>query len=81
MKQMTVNATKDEIIVSVFDYIETKAPVHSDKAVSLLSDLAKFYGIPLKKVAKIDLKRALRSFILNEQGYITTINQLYYSLV
>lgn len=78
---MTTNATKDEIIVSIFDFMETKATIHRDKAVSLLSDFAKFYGIPLKKVAKIDLKRAFRSFVLNEQGYITTINQLYYSLI
>lgn len=81
MKQTTANSTKDEIILSVFDYMETKSTVHRDKAVSLLSDLAKFYGVPLRKVAKIDLKKAFRSFIANESGYITTINQLYYSLL
>lgn len=81
MKQMYANAMKDEILLSVFDFIETKAPVHRTNAVSLLVDFAKFYGVPLKKVAKIDLKKAFRLFISNENGYITTINQLYYSLL
>jgi GTP cyclohydrolase FolE2 len=72
---------KDEIILTVFDFIETKQNQFAIKAKELLEMFAKEYHVPIKKtVKKPDLKQAVRAFIDNGKGYVETIPNLYNAL-
>lgn len=71
---------KDKIIFNVFMFLDTKDLIYKQAAIDLLTEFAKTYHIPIKKVAKIPLKTAFTEFILNENGYIITINKLIFSL-
>lgn len=81
MKESAAHGIKSRIIVHVLDFLDTKEPEHKKKALEELSEYAKFYRVPLRRqVVSLDLKKTLRKFILNREGYITTLPNLYNSL-
>ena len=68
---------KSKIIVSVLDKLDGKdVDIFVD-----LNEFAKHYHVNLKaRPLKMDLKKALRMFIVNDIGYNETINYLYTAL-
>ena len=72
---------KENTIVCVLDFLDIKNPKYKDKAINLLIEFAKHYNIPLKRKDGIPkIKIHLRQFILNDEGYMITISNLYNSL-
>ena len=71
---------KDKIIYHVLEFIDTSDLSHANTAKTLLQDLAKEYHLKIAKTAKIDIKRALKEFVLNGKGYVETISRLYNSI-
>lgn len=80
MKQQKANSIKSKIIIECLDYLETSDNQHRLKAVELLKELASYYNVFLNKQPKADLKQSLRQFILNNEGYNTTLRTLYFAL-
>lgn len=80
MKQIKAEAIKSQIIIECLDLLETGNDKHRLKALELLKDFASFYNVFLNKQSKADLKQSLRKFILNTEGYNTTLRTLYFAL-
>jgi hypothetical protein len=80
MKQIKADSIKSQIIIACLDYLETNEDMHKSKAIDLLKELASHYNVFLNKQSKSDLKQSLRRFILNNEGYNTTLRALYFSL-
>ena len=80
--QAQAEQCKSLVIIHCLDFLEIKVKEDKIEAIKHLKEFAKFYNIPLKrKLIKPDLKKSLRKFILNHEGYIETIPNLYNSLV
>ena len=81
MKDSAARQTKSIIIVILMEYLEDNERAKVKLAIEELSKYAKFYKIPLRKKAVApNVKKHLKEFILNNEGYITTIANLYNSL-
>jgi hypothetical protein len=80
MKQSKADLIKSYLIIECLDFIDTKDSIHKEKAIGLLKELASYYNISLSKKNRASLKIALRKFIINNEGYITTLCGLYSSL-
>ena len=78
---MKVNNLKDNIIINVFDYLDIKNDDCKIIAIKDLKLFAKHYHVVLSKKTNIELKKAFREFIINKNGYNTTINNLYHCLI
>jgi hypothetical protein len=72
---------KSQIIIHVLDFIEHGEKEYRKQATEKIHEFAKFYTVPLKRKAmNPEIKEHLRKFILNIEGYMTTIPNLYNSL-
>ena len=71
---------KNKILLNSFEYLETGDLSFALSAKEQLSELAKIYHISIKKSQRTDLKNAFKVFILNERGFIETIQLLYNAL-
>jgi len=74
--KMDINRLKDKIIVEVLDYYREKDEKLRQEILDNLLEFAKYYGVIIKK-DNIFNKKALRAFILNDEGYNKTIKDLY----
>ena len=80
-KQSAMNNLKSEIIVHVLDYIDDNNFQEKGKAIGELNKFAKFYTVSIKKeFLTPNNKKYLKKFILNKEGYIVTISNLFNSL-
>ena len=82
MKTSAARQLKSEIIVNLLDFLEYNDNEKKKEAIEKLHEFAKFYKIPLRRKAiASDNKKYLKKFILNLEGYIETIPNLYNSLI
>jgi len=75
-----MNALKENIILHVFDFIDTGHPDSLKMAKQLLEEFAKKYHVKLRGVKTKNTKQAFKDFITNNKGYLETIPKLYNSL-
>ena len=81
MKGFAYGHLKDQIIVHVLNYIESKDIDERNIAITKLKKLATFYKVKPKRCQISGcLMDNLKNFILNGEGYKNTINKLYNSL-
>ena len=72
---------KNKIIVHILNFLDIKNPKYKDKAIELLTEYAKFRNVPLKRKDGLPkIKIHLGQFIINNEGYNTTINNIFNSL-
>ena len=71
---------KEKIIFHVFEFLETGEIKHSQLAKGYLQMFAKKYHVKIKSQKIINIKDAFKAFIINEKGYVETINKLFNSL-
>jgi oligoribonuclease NrnB/cAMP/cGMP phosphodiesterase (DHH superfamily) len=77
----TNRENKDNIILNTLLYLELKDVRYKDEAIKDMTNLSKYYTIPLHKKNKGQkIYPCLKNFISNKQGYITTLPELYSSL-
>jgi len=69
-----------QIFYNILMYQVAKLDLYKINAKTLLAELAGKYHIKIKQVTPSDLKTALMNFNANNNGYLTTISKLYYSL-
>lgn len=82
MKPSLAARIKSKVIVDTLDYLDTQDPSKRMSALDNLAIYAKHYGVALRKrQITPNIKRDLKSFILNNEGYIATIPPLYNSLI
>lgn len=62
---------KDQLILNVFQFLDTGDLAYANKARDLLKELARRYRVTLRKNASLskDLKIALIEFLENKKGY------------
>lgn len=69
---------KDKIIYALLKYLKTGEAEYRVDVLEKLKDLAAHYKIKIKITAhKPDKIEAMYKFILNNEGYIISINNLY----
>jgi len=71
---------KNRIIADIILYRVTKDKEYKGTAKNNLLRLAKIYRVTMRARNYPDKNKALIDFILNENGYVQTINNLYSSL-
>lgn len=80
-KPSKVKQIKAEIIVHVLDFIDEGKAQEKLQAIEKLKEYAKFYSISLyRKDCTPNIKLHLRQFVLNKEGYIITVKNLFNSL-
>lgn len=73
---------KDIVIYNVLELIETEDPRYQIEAINKLKELSKFHSIPMNGLSQVgDRMQRLKEFVLNADGYIKTIPNLYRSLI
>lgn len=69
---------KDKIIYNILIYLENKDNSNMPKIREDLKAMAKHHRVILKsKKVRISIYDALKSFIINNEGYNITMNRLY----
>lgn len=81
--QETVNQVKADIIVHVLRVMEKPEPIIIATTIEQLRKYAMFYRIHLINIPgnRPELNQSLRQFIVNGEGYSTTIKNLYNALL
>lgn len=78
----TPQMIKDIVIYNVLELIETEDPKYQIEAINKLKELSKFHSIPVNSLSQVgDRMQRLKEFVLNADGYIKTIPNLYRSLI
>lgn len=78
----TSQMIKDIVIYNVLELIETEDPKYQIEAINKLKELSKFHSIPMNGLSQVgDRMQRLKEFVLNADGYIKTIPNLYRSLI
>jgi len=68
---------KDNAIYHTLKFIETGEKVHKEKAKASLVEISKLYKMNIRRnLPKKKTMPALLDFVLNEKGYLETINNL-----
>lgn len=80
MKHFHIYQLKDKIIYNVLMYLEMEDKTSRLNIIEQLTEFGKYYGISIKKMPRMDTKKALLLFVINGNGYKETINKLYNSL-
>jgi Mor family transcriptional regulator len=81
MKDSLKHHLKSVIIVAILDLIDSDNSDKKKEVIEKLSEYAKEFKIPLRRKATVsNVKKHLREFILNREGYIVTIPNLFNSL-
>lgn len=85
MKDSLARFQKDMTTIHVLDILDPRKADQQKRnqelAIERLSTIAKYYKVPMKKSNLAPpLNSALRKFIINKEGFIQTIPQLYNSI-